>query len=486
VGRRRRTPWRENLEAAAGAILLAVMFKYFVLEFYRIPSGSMQPTLYGAGAPLDLYDRVVADKLSFHFRDPERFEVVIFRYPLDRSKNFVKRVVGLPGELLRIEGGDVWVRGGADQPWRIPRRPAGVMGSHWRRVGAGDSTPGADWALVPGADGPPPGWRVEDDRISARDDGAARFRAHGGGPIVDEYADGYPPAVAERLPRPRITSRNPVGDLRLAARVEALPGCEWVAFSLYEGGREHRFTLPGPAAPADAVPRLESVPRPGLRDADPPRSAPPREAWRLEAGRAVEVEVENLDDLLTLRLDGETVATLEVEPLAHPSDSGARVEVRGEGAELADLRLYRDVYYEPGRFGGPWEIPAGHYFMLGDNTQDSSDSRDWVLGTLAWGTPGERPEQASGNLRPSSAFAGPQPDDNPVSVPGEDEDGLTFFRDVWGERHAFRSALQRPLPPDEAARPAPFVPRELIAGRAIASLWPIAPSLGVWRPKWVR
>ena len=51
MGRRRRTPWRENLEAAAGAILLAVMFKYFVLEFYRIPSGSMQPTLYGAGAP---------------------------------------------------------------------------------------------------------------------------------------------------------------------------------------------------------------------------------------------------------------------------------------------------------------------------------------------------------------------------------------------------------------------------------------------------
>ena len=110
MGARRRTPWRENLEAAAGAILLAVMFKYFVLEFYRIPSGSMQPTLYGAEAPLELYDRVVADKLSYHVRDPERFEVVIFRYPLDRSKNFVKRVVGLPGEQLRIQGGDVWVQ----------------------------------------------------------------------------------------------------------------------------------------------------------------------------------------------------------------------------------------------------------------------------------------------------------------------------------------------------------------------------------------
>jgi len=134
VARGRRTPWRENLEAAAGAILLAVMFKYFVLEFYRIPSGSMQPTLYGTGAPLDLYDRVVADKLSYHFRDPARFEVVIFRYPLDRSKNFVKRVVGLPGEQLRIQGGDVWVQPEGQADWAIPRRPAGVMRSHWRRV----------------------------------------------------------------------------------------------------------------------------------------------------------------------------------------------------------------------------------------------------------------------------------------------------------------------------------------------------------------
>ena len=70
----------------------------------------MQPTLYGTEPPLDLHDRILADKLSYRFRDPKRFEIAIFRYPLDRSKNYVKRVWGMPGEELRIEHGDVWVR----------------------------------------------------------------------------------------------------------------------------------------------------------------------------------------------------------------------------------------------------------------------------------------------------------------------------------------------------------------------------------------
>jgi len=69
-----------------------------------------------------------------------------------------------------------------------------------------------------------------------------------------------------------------------------------------------------------------------------------------------------------------------------------RLEVRGEGADLSDLQVWRDVYYEPGRFGGPWTIPADSYFMLGDNTQDSSDSRDWELGTIVWGPQGAEAE----------------------------------------------------------------------------------------------
>ncbi|HVS17600.1 MAG TPA: signal peptidase I, partial [Planctomycetota bacterium] len=219
----RRTPWRDNIEAAAGAIVLAVLFKYFLLEFYRIPSGSMQPTLYGSGAPLELYDRVVADKLSYHLRDPERFEVVIFRYPLDRSKNFVKRLVGMPGEELKLENGDLWVRADESEAWRIPRRPARVMAGQWRRLAC--DREGLRWSVegLRGADAP--AWSVGDGTVDARGAGALRYVGHGEGPIRDVYVDGYPPAVAARLGVPPRSGANAVGDLRLTARIEALPGC---------------------------------------------------------------------------------------------------------------------------------------------------------------------------------------------------------------------------------------------------------------------
>ena len=82
-----RRVWRDNLEAFTMALVVAVMLKYFVVEAYRIPSGSMQPTLMGwnDGRGGGLFDRVLVDKLSYHQRDPERFEVVVFQFPLDRS-----------------------------------------------------------------------------------------------------------------------------------------------------------------------------------------------------------------------------------------------------------------------------------------------------------------------------------------------------------------------------------------------------------------
>ena len=103
----RKRPWRDNIEAMTMAIVMAVMLKYFVVEAYKIPTGSMQPTLMG-NEDTGIFDRILVDKLSFHLRDPERFEIVVFKYPLDRSKNFIKRLVGMPGEHFRIAEGDLW------------------------------------------------------------------------------------------------------------------------------------------------------------------------------------------------------------------------------------------------------------------------------------------------------------------------------------------------------------------------------------------
>ncbi|HVS18996.1 MAG TPA: S26 family signal peptidase, partial [Planctomycetota bacterium] len=185
----------------------------------------------------------------------------------------------------------------------------------------------------------------------------------------------------------------------------------------------------------------------------------------------------NLDDRLTLELDGEVLVELDVEPVAW-QESGLCLEVEGEGARLAGLEVARDVYYTSGAHPGPWRIPQDSYFMLGDNTQDSSDSRDWTRVTLVWDG-----EQASGNARPERMDGPVLGDTNPVRVRAGSSAGLTFLRDEWGELHILRSVAEDGAPRFEEQ---PFVARELITGRALASLWPISPALGVWRPVWIR
>ncbi|HKX46388.1 MAG TPA: signal peptidase I, partial [Planctomycetota bacterium] len=136
----RRTPWRDNVEALAMAIVLALVLKAFVLEAYKIPTGSMQPTLMGlnhspgGGRSVAVSDRILVDKLTPLFRAPERWEVVVFRYPLDRATSFVKRIVGVPGDTLRIRDGDLQTRDAATGEWRAERRPDSVQRSMWKRL----------------------------------------------------------------------------------------------------------------------------------------------------------------------------------------------------------------------------------------------------------------------------------------------------------------------------------------------------------------
>ena len=110
TGRRSR-PWRDNLEAVTIALVVAVLFKYFVGEAYKIPTGSMQPTLFGwqgdeAGG---VFDRILVDKASYHWRDPERFEVVVFRYPHDQKIDYIKRIVALEGDVVEVRAGVLFV-----------------------------------------------------------------------------------------------------------------------------------------------------------------------------------------------------------------------------------------------------------------------------------------------------------------------------------------------------------------------------------------
>jgi len=455
------------------AIVMAVMLKYFLVEAYKIPTGSMQPTLMG-NADTEIFDRILVDKLSYHFRDPERFEVAVFKYPLDRSKSFIKRIVGMPGEDLTIRNGDLFTRPGEEQPWKILRRTEPVQEIVWKRLDPGDARFSA-WKTIDGR-----GWTVEGrERVQARGDGAVRL-PNDNGTVLDNYRDGYPGKMGSRLGRAQaFPGVHPVADLRLSGEARALAGCNLVVVELREGRQVHRFEIPGPAAPGDARPLITFE---EVGTSDGARGEATGAPWRLPAGDSVAFRVQNVDDLLRLEVDGDVVATLEIPPSSNQASSFT-LRVEGEGCDFDGLEVYRDIFYTSGSKGRDFRIPLGHYVMLGDNTQDSSDSREWLFTSYSWDGPGSEGQWVRGNYFPPGRQ---DPlNGNPIQVPGGPEGQRIFFRDEWGELHTF---VARPgslgLPED-----APYVARELIVGRAVLVFWPLWPftgDVGIWRLKFVR
>ena len=95
-----------------GAVAIVLAIKAWVVNPYRIPSSSMEPTLHCArpapGCEARFSDRVLANRFIYHFRDPERGEVVVFETPPSAKAKcgaggtFVKRIIGLPGETVQI------------------------------------------------------------------------------------------------------------------------------------------------------------------------------------------------------------------------------------------------------------------------------------------------------------------------------------------------------------------------------------------------
>lgn len=84
------------------AILVGILIRYFIVELYVVDGPSMQPTLQDG-------ERLVVNKFIYRWRDPMRSEVVIFRYPRDHSRDFIKRVIAVGGDTIEIKDGHVFV-----------------------------------------------------------------------------------------------------------------------------------------------------------------------------------------------------------------------------------------------------------------------------------------------------------------------------------------------------------------------------------------
>lgn len=456
-------PWRDNIEAVTVSIVIIVLFKYFVLEAYKIPTGSMQPTLMGWSNPKGggIFDRVLVDKFSYHYRDPERFEIVVFKYPLDRSKNFIKRIVGMPGEVLEVRDGDLF-RGKPGEKLKILRRPKPIQRTQLKRL---HGAAAYAWRVVDGA------WTTGEGALRGEGPGEVAFPAEPRG-IRDHYTDGYPPKVAELLQTGgKGSGDNPVGDLRLECRAAAAPNCAELRLVFHEATRVYTLVFPGPAAAPGARPTIRVTDTRGdFTDLE----ATAAEPWRLAAGERVPLAGQNLDDLLELEVDGEVLVELEIPAVPVARDARVSIQTSGGGAELDDVDVFRDIYYTTARQKyHRWTIPAGHYVMLGDNTQDSSDGRDWSLSRYAL------PDGAGGEV---VVRGNQRSQENPLRALGPDGESTLYFRDELGELWVFPQRESRRL----ETEPMSLVPRELIRGRAVLVVWPIVPSLDVYRIQWVR
>lgn len=459
--------WRENIEALAVAVVVALLFKYFILEISKIPSGSMQPTLIGHPQS-GVFDRVLVDKLSFRFRDPDRFEIVVFKHPLERSRVMVKRLVGMPGEELKIENGDLWTRASGTEEWKILRPPASVQDELWRRLDV-DKPKQTSWS---GLDGD--AWLAKGRGARTKQPGRIAFRRRDNG-IRDEYTDGYPDALRREITAPR--GRNFVGDLRVEGEVHPAANVTAFVVELKEGTRSYVFRIPGPAA--DAGDRAEIRYRAPEGDSHPAEKVEFSDTARLAKSKGYTFAAQNLNDRLTLTLDGETLAELDI-PANKNQHSTVQIGFEGGGGELDDLQVLRDTYYASLQDAWSVEIPEGNYVMLGDNTLDSADSRLWEEQTIHMQGGSER----RGNYRHR---------ENPLPGAGEYGDQVRF-KDTWGEVEWFpRNRVK-----SEAAirfegllselgpiRREPLVPRSLIQGRAVAVFWPLQPTRRLWRLAWL-
>lgn len=105
---------RENIEAIIIAVILALFIRTFIIQAFKIPSGSMIPTL-------QIGDHILVNKFIYGVRvpflnytvipveEPKRGDIIVFEYPVETDKDFIKRVVGIPGDVVQVKNKKVFV-----------------------------------------------------------------------------------------------------------------------------------------------------------------------------------------------------------------------------------------------------------------------------------------------------------------------------------------------------------------------------------------
>ncbi|MCA9242881.1 MAG: signal peptidase I [Phycisphaerales bacterium] len=411
----------ESFEIVLTAMILAFVFRAFFVEAFIIPTGSMAPSLVGvhgsqlcpfcgwqydygpigATGPLPdatrcpncrlryptrpqeqkAGDRILVHKWLYDLPGmaPRRWDVIVFRDPTDPQQNFIKRLVGLPGEQIEIIDGDVFVRRPGEADVSICRKTATAQSALWFPVfdqGYLSSEPNDRTESPWKCDAEEPKWTGMTTR-------QVRFSGDSGAPgeltfeprdlaqLRDNY--GYNDGNTGAAP----------GDMRIVADVEFQDGVGWLGLELTREedvfvARVHRDGRVVVARSTNGGP--ESV----IGQAD---------CGRLSRFR---VEFAHVDWRVSLSInERERVATTDAQYAPklewlrdHIRLAPIRPTLIACDLELTlhRLRIDRDVHYtrdSPGRTrratpGAPFALGKDDFFVLGDNSPRSSDAREWT------------------------------------------------------------------------------------------------------------
>ena len=126
------TSWQDTasdwLVSIIVAVALAFCIRTFLVEPYMVEGSSMYPTLKN-------HERLIVDKLSYFVTNPKRGEIVVFRFPKDESRDFIKRVIAVGGDTIEMKNGQVFVNGQAlKEDYIYKNDPKGKNISSYRKT----------------------------------------------------------------------------------------------------------------------------------------------------------------------------------------------------------------------------------------------------------------------------------------------------------------------------------------------------------------
>jgi signal peptidase I len=474
------TSVKETLTSIIIAFAMAFVFRGFIIEAFVIPTGSMAPTLLGAhmtfkspysgyewtqgpreyadpgqtipkpvqpgitatdpmtglkvgprSLPRNWGDRIFVMKYLYSVYDPKRWDVVVFKNPTEPGINFIKRLIGLPNEMVALIDGDVFVRRiqpGEDgdalmrdlrwegDKWHVARKPEAAQRAMWQLIFSSEYAPltnpsrqfSSPW--VPGTS-TARDWDVDRKDYVYKGSSPTSLAWDASQKLIDRVPyneQAY--LLPQRLPPPEF----PVGDLRLSLGVR--PGAEGQRVSAVVNARGHEFRAE--VQGTTAVLTVRSVSDGRTPDGEWKELARAELGTGLAVGKVTNIDFWHVDQSLQLFINDKRVAYAEydwspsdrllastgydlkavqgmgynflVRPDSYRS-SGARFEFSGGPMTLYRVALGRDIYYTPGLYRGQDEgspskgshpsstayLNQDQFFTVGDNSPMSLDARLW-------------------------------------------------------------------------------------------------------------